>query len=73
MKRSHMARTRDQWNTNVRLKYEQNWINHVERTDNTRPPTHALNYEQRGRRDRGHPKERRQCVNAGTGQLTQSM
>ena len=54
----------------MRLNYKQNWINHVERTDNTRLPKHALNYEQRGR-DRGRPKKRRQCVNAGTGQTTQ--
>jgi hypothetical protein len=29
----------------VRLKYKQNWINHLERTDNTRLPKHALNYK----------------------------
>ena len=27
----------------VRLKYTQNWINHLERPDNTRLPKHALN------------------------------
>jgi len=27
-----------------RLKYKQIWINHLERTDNTRLPKHALNY-----------------------------
>ena len=27
----------------VRLKYKQNWINHLERMDNTRLPKHALN------------------------------
>jgi hypothetical protein len=43
----------------VRLKYKQNWIDHFERTDNTRLTKHALNYEQRGRRDRGHLKKRR--------------
>jgi hypothetical protein len=26
----------------VRAKYKQNWINHLERTDNTRVPKHAL-------------------------------
>ena len=26
----------------VRLKYKQNWINHLERMDNTRLPKHAL-------------------------------
>jgi len=29
----------------VRSKYKQNWINHLERMDNTRLPKHALNYE----------------------------
>ena len=33
----------------VRLKYKQNWINHLERTDNTRLPKHTLNYKPRGR------------------------
>jgi len=28
----------------VRVKYKQNWINHLERMDNTRLPKHALNY-----------------------------
>jgi len=54
----------------VRLKYKQNWINHLERTDNTRPPKHALNYKPRGRRDRGRPRKRWQCVDAGTDQTT---
>ena len=42
----------------VRLKYKQNWINRLERTDNTRLPKHALNYKPRGRRDRGRPRKR---------------
>jgi len=54
----------------VRLKYKQNWINHLERMDNARLPKHALNYKPRGRRDRGRPRKRRQCVDAGTGQTT---
>jgi len=54
----------------VRLKYKQNWINHLERTDNTKLPKHALNYKPRGRRDRGRPRKRWQCVDAGTGQTT---
>ena len=54
----------------VRLKYKQNWINHLEKTDNTRLPKHALNYKPRGRRDRGRPRKRWQCVDAGTGQST---
>ena len=54
----------------VRLKYKQNWINHLEKMDNSRLPKHALNYKPRGRRDRGRPKKRRQCVDAGTGQKT---
>jgi len=29
----------------VRLKYKQNWINHLERMDNTRLPKHALKYK----------------------------
>jgi len=54
----------------VRLKYKQNWINHLERMDKTRLPKHALNYKPRGRRDRGRPRKRWQCVDAGTGQTT---
>jgi len=55
----------------VRLKYRQNWISHLERMDNTTPlPKHALNYKPRGRRDRGRPRKRWQCVDAGTGQTT---
>jgi len=57
----------------VRLKYKQNWINHLERMDNTKLPKHALNYKPRERRDRGRPRKRRQCVDAGTGQTTLSM
>jgi len=37
----------------VRTKYKQNSINHLERMDNNRLPKHALNYKRRGRRDRG--------------------
>jgi len=37
----------------VRLKYKQNWINHLEKMDNTRLPKHVLNYKPRGRRDIG--------------------
>jgi len=53
----------------VRLKHKQNWIKHIERMD-TRLPKHALNYKPRGRRDRGRPRKRWQCVDAGTGQTT---
>ena len=42
----------------VRSKHKQNWINHLERMDNTRLPKHALNYKPRGRRERGHPRKR---------------
>ena len=35
----------------VSSKHRQNWINHLARMDNTRPPKHALNYKPRGRRD----------------------
>jgi len=54
----------------VRSKHKQNWINHLQRTDNTRLPKHALNYKPRGRRDRGRPRKRWQSVDAGTGQST---
>jgi len=50
----------------VRVKYKQNWINHLERMDNTRLPKRALNYKPRGRRDRGHQRKRWQSVDAGT-------
>jgi len=42
----------------VKSKYKQNWINHLEKMDNTRLPKHALNYKPRGRRDRGRPRKR---------------
>jgi len=32
----------------VRAKYKQSWINHLERMDNTRLPKHAINYKPRG-------------------------
>jgi len=54
----------------VRLKYKQNWINHLERMDNTRQPKYALTYKPRGRRDRGRPSKRWLSVDAGTGQTT---
>ena len=52
----------------VRSKRKQNWINHLERMDNTRLPKHALNYKPRGRRDRGRLRKRWQLFDAGTGQ-----
>ena len=54
----------------VKSKYKQNWINCLERMDNTRLQKHALNYKPRGRRDRGRPRKRWQRVDAGTGQAT---
>jgi hypothetical protein len=54
----------------VRYKHKQNWISHIERMDNSRLPKHALNYKPGGRRDRGLPRKRWQCVDAGTGQTT---
>ena len=54
----------------VTTKYKQNWINHLERMDNTRLLKHTLNYKPRGRRDRGRPRKRWQRVDAGTGQAT---
>ena len=41
----------------VRDKYKQNWINHLERMDNARLLKHALNYKPRGRRDHGRPRK----------------
>jgi len=52
----------------VRTTYKQNWINHLERTDNNRLPKHALNYLPRRRSDRGRPRKRWQRVDAGTRQ-----
>jgi predicted ArsR family transcriptional regulator len=54
----------------VRSNHKQNWINHLERTDNTRLPKHALNYKPRGRRDRGRPRKRWQHLDAGISQST---
>jgi hypothetical protein len=54
----------------MRTKHKQNWINHLERMDNTRLPKHALNYKPRERRDRVRPRKRLQRVDAGTGQTT---
>jgi hypothetical protein len=54
----------------VRLKYKRNYINQLERMDNTRLPKHALKYKPRGRSDRGRPRKGWQCVDAGTGQTT---
>ena len=54
----------------VRSKHKQDWINRLERMDNTRLPKHALNYKTRGRRVRGRSRKRRQRVDAGTGQTT---
>ena len=46
----------------VRVKYKQKWINHLERLDNIRLPKYTLNYKLRGRRDRGRPRKRWQRV-----------
>ena len=54
----------------VRSKHKQNWINHLERMDNTRLSKHALNYKSRRRRDRGRPRKQWQRVDAGTGKTT---
>ena len=54
-------------------KHKQNWIDHLERMDNTRLPKHALNYKPRGRRDRECPRKRWQRIDAKTGQTTQPM
>jgi len=50
----------------VRLKYKQNWINHLERMDNTRLPKYALNYKPRGKKGSRTPQETmatRRCRN----------
>jgi hypothetical protein len=47
----------------VRLKYKQNWINHLERMGNTRLPKDALKHKPRGRRDRGRPRKGWQRAN----------
>ena len=57
----------------VRSKHKQNWINHLERMDNTRLPKHTLKYKPRGRRDRGRPRKRWQRVNVGIRQSTYSV
>jgi len=57
----------------VRTKYEQNWISHLERMDNNRLPKHSLNDKPRGQRDRGRPRKRWQRVDAGTDQTNYSM
>jgi hypothetical protein len=54
----------------VRGKYKQNWINHLERMENNRLPKQALNYKPKGRRDSGRPRNRWHRVDAGTGQAT---
>jgi hypothetical protein len=54
---------------NVRSKYKQKWINHLERMDNTRLPRNALTYKPRGR-SRGTPRKRWQRIDTGTGQAT---
>jgi hypothetical protein len=54
----------------VRSKHKQNWINHLERMDNTRHPKHACDYKSRGRRDGERPRKRCQRVDAGIGQMT---
>ena len=54
----------------VRSKYKQNWINHLERMDSKRLPKHTLSYKPRGRKDRGRLRKRWQHVDAGAGQTT---
>jgi hypothetical protein len=54
----------------VKSKYKQNWINHLEKPDNTRLPKNSLNYKPRGKRERGRPRKRWEGVDAGTGQAT---
>jgi hypothetical protein len=51
---------------NVRLKYKQNWINHLDRMDNTRLPKYVLTYKPRGKKGSRTPQETmatRRCRN----------
>jgi hypothetical protein len=41
----------------VSTEHKQNWINHIERMDNTRLPKHALSHQPRGGRDRGRTRK----------------
>ena len=68
--RSHKEELEISGIQDVRAKYKQNWINHLERMDNTRLPKYALNYKPRGRRDRGRPRKQWQRVDAGRVQAT---
>ena len=43
---------------NIRTKYNQNWINRLQRMHNNILPKHALNYKPRGRKHRRRPTER---------------
>ena len=54
----------------VRSKHKQNWINHLEKMNNTRLLKHALNYKPRRRIDRGRPRKRWKRVDAGRVQTT---
>ena len=50
----------------LRLKYKQNWINHLERTDNTKLPKYALTYKPPGKKESRTPQETmatRRCRN----------
>ena len=67
-KRSYKKKLEISGIQDVRSKHKRNWINHLERMDNTRLPKRALNYKSRGRRDRGRSRKRWQRVDAGTGQ-----
>ena len=49
-----------------RLAGDGNWLQMLERMENTRLPKHVLNYKPRGRRDCGRPRKRWQGVDAGT-------
>ena len=51
----------------VRNKYKQNWIDHLERMEDSRLPKYALYYKPLGKRDRGRPRGRWQNnILAGT-------
>jgi hypothetical protein len=54
----------------VRSKHKHNWMNHIERMDNTRFPKHVVNYKPPGRRDLGRSRKRWQRFDPGTDQTT---
>ena len=48
MKQGHKKELKISGIQDMKSKYKQNWINYLERTENTRLPKHAVNYKPRG-------------------------